>query len=158
MGYYSDAEATVKIDIDKVVDMMKNNTVITKNNTEMLADTIKSSIGVQDNQDVVTKAILKNVYDDWAEIFINDSYLLQYFDEFLDDGVLDGRVYDMKMYSFSRDLKNFVEKYSDAIVYLNGERTGADNDDIERFEVRNLDGKNVLYVGIPTIKIDYSPA
>lgn len=158
MGYYSDVEATVQIDIDKVVDMMKNNTVITKNNTETLANTIKSSIGVQDTQDVTTKAILKTIYDDWSEIFINDSYLLQYFDEFLNDGVLDGRVYGMKMYGFSRDLKTFVEKYGDAIVYLNGERTGEDNEDIERFEVRKLDGKNVLYVGVPTIKFDYSPA
>ena len=158
MGYYSDVEVTVKIDIDKVADMMTNNTVITKSNTETLADTIKSSIGVQDAHEVATKAILKNVYDDWTEVFINDSYLLQDFEEFLGNGVLDGRAYGVKLYGLSSDLKNFVEKYGDAIVHLDGERTGEDNEDIERFEVRNLNGKNILYTGTPTIEFKYTPA
>lgn len=73
-------------------------------------------------------------------------------------GEISGAVTEMKMYYFSDELKQFVEKYRDAIISLDAERDGEDSGDIERFEVRNVNGKNVLYIGTPVITFDYEPA
>lgn len=62
----------------------------------------------------------------------------------------------MKMYAFSDDIKNFVEKYRDAIKDLYAERTGEENLDIEVFEVRNIDGKNVLHIGTPEVTFNFT--
>lgn len=155
MGYYSDVNGTVTIDTDKAIEIVKNINASSKSTTADFADNIKNAIsGTTDT--VSDKDLLKQVYDDWAHIFVDSEYLHDMFDEFVDNGEISGSVYGMKMYAFSDDLKQFVEKYRDAITSLYAERDGEDSGDMERFEVRNVDGKNVLYVGQPVIEFKYT--
>lgn len=155
MGYYSDVNGTVTIDTDKAIAIVKNSNASSKSTTADFADNIKNAIsGTTDT--VSDKDLLKQVYDDWARIFVDSEYLHDMFDEFVNNGEISGSVYGMKMYAFSDDLKQFVEKYRDAITFLYAERDGEDSGDMERFEVRNVDGKNVLYVGQPVIEFKYT--
>lgn len=159
MGYYSDVSGNATIDIDKAIEILKKDNVISKNFTATLADSIKSSLGttdVDDSKENSDKNLLKQVYDDWSHIFVDESYVFHPFSEFVETGNLDGSVYGMKMYAFSDDIKNFVEKYRDAIKDLYAERTGEENLDIEVFEVRNIDGKNVLHIGTPEVTFNFT--
>ena len=158
MGYYSDVEAAVRIDIDKVADMVATNPVTPKDNTATLADTIKSSVGVpvHEAHDTATKAMLRRIYIDWGEIFINSSFLRDTFNEFVKSGEIHADVYELKMYDLAQDLKNFVEKYGDVIMYIDAERSGEENGDIERFEVRNVGGKNTLFSAVAEMTFNYT--
>lgn len=155
MGYYSDVTGTVTIDTDKAIAIVKDSNASSKSTTADFADNIKNAISGT-TCTVSDKDLLKQVYDDWARIFVDSDYLDYTFDEFVNDGEIVGSVYGMKMYAFSDDLKQFVEKYRDAITSLYAERDGEDSGDMERFEVRNVDGKNVLYVGRPVIEFKYT--
>lgn len=155
MGYYSDVNGTVTIDMDKAIAIVKNSNTSSNSTTADFANNIKNALnGATDT--VSDKDMLKQVYDDWARIFLNSEYLHDTFDEFVNNGEISGSVYGLKMYEFSDDLKQFVENYRDAIISLYAERDGEDNEDMERFEVRNVDGKNVLYAGQPVIEFKYT--
>lgn len=156
MGYYSDVHGTVVVDTDKAIEIVKNSSA--KSATDTLADSIKNAINGVAEETVSDRELLKQVYDDWANIFVSEDYLHDTFDYFVRIGEISGAVTEMKMYHFSDELKQFVEKYRDAIVSLDAEREGEDNGDVDRFEVRKVNGKNVLYIGTPVITFNYEPA
>lgn len=158
MGYYSDVHGTVVVDTDKAVAIVKNSNTSTKNATDTLADNIKNALVGVEEETVSDRELLKQVYDDWAVLFLAETYLHDTFEDFVNSGEISGAVYEMKVSLFAEELKQFVEKYRDAIVSLDVERDGEDSGDVERFEVRNVNGKNVLYIGTPVITFDYEPA
>lgn len=158
MGYYSDANGTVAIDTENAVAIVKNSNTPAKSATDTLADSIKNAINGVAEETVSDREMLKQVYDDWANIFISENYLHDTFDDFVRTGEISGAVTEMKMYYFSDELEEFVKKYRDAIISLEAECDGEVNTDMARFEVRNVNGKNVLYIGTPVITFDYEPA
>lgn len=158
MGYYSDAHGTVVVDTDKAIAIVKNSNTSVKSATNALADSIKNAINGVAEETASDRELLKQVYDDWANIFISENYLHDTFDDFVRTGEISGAVTEMKMYYFSDELEEFVEKYRDAIISLEAECDGEVNTDMARFEVRNVNGKNVLYIGTPVITFNYEPA
>lgn len=158
MGYYSDVNGTVAIDTEKAVAIVKNSNTSVKSATDAFADNIKNAINGVAEGTVSDRNLLKQVYDDWANIFISKNYLHDTFDDFVRNGEISGAVTEMKMYYFSDELEEFVEKYRDAIISLDAERNGEIGTDMARFEVRNVNGKNVLYIGTPEITFNYEPA
>lgn len=162
MGYYSDVHGTVVFDTEKAVAIVKNSNMPAKSATDTLADNIKNALVGVAEESVSDRELLKQVYDDWSVFFLAEPYLHDTFEDFVNSGeisgAVSGAVYEMKASLFAEELKQFVEKYRDAIVSLDVERDGEDSGDVERFEVRNVNGKNVLYIGTPVITFNYEPA
>lgn len=162
MGYYSDFSGKVILDIDKVISILEDASMKDQSATAALAENIKNSLDVPLDGDKRTyRDLLQQAYDDWCAVFGNDAYRNYTYDDDLGAFVKNGEIFtvvsSVKLYDFSRDLKAFFEKYRDAITYLYAERYGEENEDIEHFEVRNENGKNVLYNGKPVITFEYSP-
>lgn len=158
MGYYSDFSGKVILDIDKVISILEEDSMNKQSATAVLAENIKNALDVPGKR--TYRDLLEQVYDDWCAVFGSDAYRNDMYDDlgkFVKKGEISTLVSNVKLYNFSHDLKAFFEKYRDAITYLYAERYGEENKDIERFEVRNENGKNVLYVGKPVITFEYSP-